>query len=186
MGVKSIDLQLLELEKIYRQTDKAFIDVLNRIRNNSVTDDDLYLLNNRVVERVESSSNALEVILTPTTRLNGSLYVHAKSRFGFEVREINAQDEGGMFDWMVIARKKGGEDAPTGPISPISPIENSPIEPTPAEEPAPVVEEETPPAQEEVIPPAEEVVAPLVEESPVPFTPIEIPAPEITEPITTP
>ena len=88
-----------------------------------------------------------------------------KTRFGFEVREINAQDAGGAFDWMVIARKKGAEEisSPVVPIEPITPIVEPitppaetvvpPTEPTPTEpvvapvEPAPVVEPVTPPAE---------------------------------------
>ncbi len=40
--------ELVELEDIYRQTDSAFIDILNAIRNNTVTDEQLHLLNRRV------------------------------------------------------------------------------------------------------------------------------------------
>lgn len=35
----------IELEKIYRQTDNQFIDVLNNLRNNSITEQDVELLN---------------------------------------------------------------------------------------------------------------------------------------------
>jgi hypothetical protein len=38
----------IELKKIYRQNDQLFIDVLNRVRNNAVTEDDLELLNERM------------------------------------------------------------------------------------------------------------------------------------------
>lgn len=37
----------VELNKIYRQKDTLFIDVLNRVRNNAVTNDDLHLLNSK-------------------------------------------------------------------------------------------------------------------------------------------
>src|SRR5690606_17230880 len=37
----------LELKKVYRQRDAAFIDVLNRIRNNEITADDLTFLHKR-------------------------------------------------------------------------------------------------------------------------------------------
>ena len=37
----------IELKKIYRQNEQVFIDVLNRIRNNRVSEEDLELLNNR-------------------------------------------------------------------------------------------------------------------------------------------
>ncbi|MEK7121728.1 MAG: tail fiber domain-containing protein, partial [Patescibacteria group bacterium] len=68
-----------------------------------------------------SETEPIKVIVTPTTRLNGSLYVSQKSRFGFEVREINSQDEGGMFDWIVIARKKGAEEPLSTPSEPVTP-----------------------------------------------------------------
>jgi hypothetical protein len=37
----------IELKKIYRQNEQLFIDILNRVRNNQVTNDDLVMLNNR-------------------------------------------------------------------------------------------------------------------------------------------
>lgn len=37
----------IELKKIYRQNEQLFIDILNRVRNNEVTDADFTLLNNR-------------------------------------------------------------------------------------------------------------------------------------------
>ncbi|MEK7077840.1 MAG: hypothetical protein AAB928_01970, partial [Patescibacteria group bacterium] len=134
-----------------------------------------------------SETEPIKVIVTPTTRLNGSLYVHEKTRFGFEVREINAYDEGGMFDWMVVARKKGGEEvqsnssvpsepsAPVEPVTtpaePIAPVEPAPTEPAPTEtatttEPAPS-EVVTPPADTTATttdstssPPAEPITTP--------------------------
>jgi hypothetical protein len=43
-----LGMEYIELEKVYRQKDKVFIDLLNAIRNNSVTDRDLRLLNSRI------------------------------------------------------------------------------------------------------------------------------------------
>ncbi|MCF7812552.1 AAA family ATPase [Candidatus Gracilibacteria bacterium] len=40
-------LEFIELDEIYRQTDMDFIDVLNSVRNNCVTDDHLSMLNAR-------------------------------------------------------------------------------------------------------------------------------------------
>jgi hypothetical protein len=37
----------IELKKIYRQNEQLFIDVLNRVRNNNTTEDDLILLNKK-------------------------------------------------------------------------------------------------------------------------------------------
>ncbi len=42
-----LDMELVELEKVYRQTDEEFIRLLNAIRNRTVTEDDLALINKR-------------------------------------------------------------------------------------------------------------------------------------------
>lgn len=41
-------MEFIELEKIYRQKDEAFIGLLNAIRNNSITEEGLSILNKRV------------------------------------------------------------------------------------------------------------------------------------------
>jgi ATP-dependent exoDNAse (exonuclease V) alpha subunit len=45
--MKEIDMEFIELEKIYRQKDEDFIAILNAIRNNSITDKELGTLNQR-------------------------------------------------------------------------------------------------------------------------------------------
>lgn len=45
---KTIEIEFIELEKIYRQKDETFINILNAIRNKTVTEEDLALLNSRV------------------------------------------------------------------------------------------------------------------------------------------
>ena len=45
---KDMEIAFLELEKIYRQTDQAFIDLLNKIRNKTVTANDIEAINRRV------------------------------------------------------------------------------------------------------------------------------------------
>lgn len=47
MVMKEIDIEFVELEKIYRQKDEDFIAILNAIRNNSITDKELNILNRR-------------------------------------------------------------------------------------------------------------------------------------------
>jgi len=44
-----LDMEFIELDKIYRQHDQKFIDLLGAIRNKTVTDEDMELLNSRVV-----------------------------------------------------------------------------------------------------------------------------------------
>ena len=45
---KSIDLEFVELKKVYRQKDDKFIEILNQVRNNTVSDESIKILNSRV------------------------------------------------------------------------------------------------------------------------------------------
>ena len=64
----SLKMELMELEKIYRQKDQKFIDLLNAIRNNTVGEDDLARLNTRVNQDFEPRPDDFYVHLTPTKR----------------------------------------------------------------------------------------------------------------------
>lgn len=61
--------EYIELEKIYRQKDPIFIDLLNGIRNNKVTDEHLSLLNKRVDPGFESPPGDFYVHLTTVNAL---------------------------------------------------------------------------------------------------------------------
>jgi DNA polymerase III epsilon subunit-like protein/nucleoside-triphosphatase THEP1 len=63
-----IEIKHLELEKIYRQTDQEFIDILNRIRNNTATEDDLARLNSRVAGKSTELPKGI-IYLTTTNAL---------------------------------------------------------------------------------------------------------------------
>jgi hypothetical protein len=92
-------MDFLELEKIYRQHDPEFIDLLNAVRNNSVTEEQLELLNQRYQPDFEPSPDDFYVHLTTINELAekinqrqleklwGELYVFTgriKGRFGEE------------------------------------------------------------------------------------------------------
>lgn len=63
---KRFTMEFIELEKIYRQKDSDFISLLNVIRNNTVTDDHLALLNTRVGAGFSSKTTSEYVVyLTP-------------------------------------------------------------------------------------------------------------------------
>jgi ATP-dependent exoDNAse (exonuclease V) alpha subunit len=63
------DMEFVELEKIYRQRDEQFISLLNAIRNKSVTDEALELLNQRYMPEFEPSPDEFYVCLTTTNKL---------------------------------------------------------------------------------------------------------------------
>jgi ATP-dependent exoDNAse (exonuclease V) alpha subunit len=62
----SLDMELVELEKVYRQHDQQFIDLLNSIRNNSITERGVELLNSRYMPDFEPSGDDFYVYLTTT------------------------------------------------------------------------------------------------------------------------
>jgi len=66
---ESLDMEFVELEKIYRQHDEEFIDILNAIRNNTVTEEQLELLNQRCFPEFEPPRDSFYVHLTTTNKL---------------------------------------------------------------------------------------------------------------------
>lgn len=68
---KKIPLQVIELKKVYRQKDKDFIDLLNHIRNNKITEEDWKRLNSRVGARLGGGEGAenFRISLTTTNKL---------------------------------------------------------------------------------------------------------------------
>jgi ATP-dependent DNA helicase PIF1 len=64
-----LDVQFVELEKVYRQKDDEFIRLLNAIRNRSVTDDDLAQFNKRCDPRFDPPSGSFYLSLTSTNDL---------------------------------------------------------------------------------------------------------------------
>lgn len=63
-------MTMIELDKIYRQRDERFIEILNAVRNNTVTDNQVEELNRRCVEtqenREEGDADEIRVCLTST------------------------------------------------------------------------------------------------------------------------
>ncbi len=65
----SLDMEFIELEKVYRQSDGEFIRLLNAIRNRTVTESDLEILNRRVDADFEPSPKECCITLTSTNDL---------------------------------------------------------------------------------------------------------------------
>lgn len=63
---ESLGLEWIDLSKVFRQTDEAFLDILNRIRNGTVPDENLARLNDRVYEEMDPESLDDFVFLTTT------------------------------------------------------------------------------------------------------------------------
>jgi len=64
-----LNMEFLELEKVYRQKDDEFVRLLNTIRNRSVTDDDLAKFNSRCDPQFEAPAGSFYLSLTSTNDL---------------------------------------------------------------------------------------------------------------------
>ncbi|MDD5095667.1 MAG: AAA family ATPase [Dehalococcoidia bacterium] len=65
----SLEMDFIELEKVYRQHDERFLSLLNSVRNNSIGEDGLQLLNRRHMPAFEPSPDDFYVYLTTTNQL---------------------------------------------------------------------------------------------------------------------
>ena len=62
---KTFAMEFIELEKVYRQTEQDFIELLNAIRNRTCTDDDIERLNRN--HRPDAAASAGGFCITPTS-----------------------------------------------------------------------------------------------------------------------
>ncbi len=69
LAFRGLDIEFVELEKIYRQQDGRFIHLLNAIRNRTVTEEDLELLNSRYDPAFEPPADEYYIHLTSTNDL---------------------------------------------------------------------------------------------------------------------
>ena len=73
---REVELVSVELQKVYRQSDAAFIGVLDHIRNNTANATDLQLLNTRCGNRMEQAEGDLYVTLA--TRRDNVDYINER------------------------------------------------------------------------------------------------------------
>ena len=76
---KSMELVSIELTKVYRQNDPAFVSVLNNIRTNRTTEHDLQLLNTRYTEHIrenEGFDQSGKLFVTLCTRRDSVDYIN--------------------------------------------------------------------------------------------------------------
>jgi ATP-dependent exoDNAse (exonuclease V) alpha subunit len=82
-------LEFLELEKIYRQTDQKFIDFLNAIRNKSIKHQELLSLNQRLIDADLEALPEKAIILTATNRLAESINLEKLKRLESEIHSFD-------------------------------------------------------------------------------------------------
>ena len=68
-----LNMEFIELEKVYRQHDQAFIDLLNAIRNNSITEDGLGCSTSATYPNFEPPRGEMYIYLTTTNEMAGRI-----------------------------------------------------------------------------------------------------------------
>lgn len=66
---EKLQIEFIELEKVYRQKDDAFIELLNAVRNNSATEEHLFQINKRHNPDFVADPNSFTIYLTTTNDL---------------------------------------------------------------------------------------------------------------------
>ncbi len=85
--------KIVELDKVYRQKDQAFVDLLNKIRNNSVDDRDIARVNSRLTKSSVPAGNGVHITLTTTNAIadgiNQSHLVALKGKLYARVAQVS-------------------------------------------------------------------------------------------------
>ncbi|MBI5150784.1 MAG: AAA family ATPase [Candidatus Omnitrophica bacterium] len=98
---KQLNFKIIELKKIYRQKDEAFIRLLNNVRDKSISVTELEVLNRRLNPRFSPGDKDFYVYLTTTNALadqinqdrlkelpGDSLYLEGKISDGFDLKSL--------------------------------------------------------------------------------------------------
>ncbi len=97
--MENVSLEILELQKVYRQHEGDFIDILNKIRNNTIEESDLEVLNERTrVEENEIDPDKFYITLTTTNASSDRINQIKLNSLPGEERKYPAAVEG-KFDY---------------------------------------------------------------------------------------
>ena len=76
----SFDMEFIELEKVYRQKDKKFHNVLNSIRNNTVSDEEIKEMNRKYDPDFIEGTDDLHIYLTTTNAMAEAINMERLSK----------------------------------------------------------------------------------------------------------
>jgi len=91
---ESLSLHWIELTKVFRQKDEQFLEVLNRIRNDTILDEDLARLNARVRNEIDMSTMDDTVFLTTTNEGARAINRHQLDRLPAKKHTFSASVAG--------------------------------------------------------------------------------------------
>jgi len=91
---KDLDVEYVELKKVYRQKDEYFVKLLNTIRNNSLKEDHLRLLNQRCLPHFHPETDDFFIHLTTTNALADCINQKQLDSLEEEVQSFQGDVEG--------------------------------------------------------------------------------------------
>ncbi len=89
-----MEITLVELDKIYRQKDNNFIEILNAIRTDTVSKEQLVRLNERYQPESDFDESDLTVYLTPTNKAADALNEKCLGRIDKKYRLFDGEKKG--------------------------------------------------------------------------------------------
>jgi ATP-dependent exoDNAse (exonuclease V) alpha subunit len=95
-AIKAFEMEFVELEKNYRQKDEKFINLLNSIRNNTLTSDDIEMLNTRLNPGFTPPENDFYLTLTTTNDDAATVNDHKLSMLPHKAFEYQAKIRGSL------------------------------------------------------------------------------------------
>jgi ATP-dependent exoDNAse (exonuclease V) alpha subunit len=110
---KEINVEFIELEKVYRQSDEKFIELLNEIRRNELKEESLTLLNSRVYSNPPSDDEYL-IYLTPYNEIAKKINIERLNTLKGKLYQWNALVYGEFNDEfypndLILSLKKGAQ-----------------------------------------------------------------------------
>jgi ATP-dependent DNA helicase PIF1 len=90
----TFEMEFVELQKVYRQHDEKFIDLLNSVRNNSITEEGLALLKQRYNPQFEPPQGDFYVYLTTTNAMAETINVAQLAKLDSPLFTFTGEIEG--------------------------------------------------------------------------------------------
>jgi ATP-dependent DNA helicase PIF1 len=101
-----LKMEFIELEKVYRQRDQSFIDLLNAIRNNSINEEGLKLINERYDPDFEPPHGRMYIYLTTTNDMAGQINESRLQKLRSTAHTFHAVVEGDFGDEYLPTKKE--------------------------------------------------------------------------------
>ncbi|MGB5218590.1 MAG: AAA family ATPase [Smithella sp.] len=92
--MEQLELDFVELEKVYRQKDDDFIRLLNAVRNNSIKDEDITLFNQRCDPSLSVAAEGFYISLTSTNDLANDINEQRLSQLPGKIWKANGEISG--------------------------------------------------------------------------------------------